>query len=156
MLFFNWIKIFETCKGNPSEVVRVLKMLVEKNLPLNHYDKTYKYYNTDCPDWRWTYKYNYPPLLSDLLKHIPYFDTQFIKDNNNTAVEQKVQLCYVLPRHSLSLLPYKLYNVLQSKYIDYYPEQSEFEWSYCRYFWESHVKLPHINIEVLENVVKTM
>ena len=117
---------------------------------------TYKYYNTDCPDWRWTYKYNYPPLLSDLLKHIPYFDTQFIKDNNNTAVEQKVQLCYVLPRHSLSLLPYKLYNILQSKYIDYYPEQSEFEWSYCRYFWESHVKLPHINIEVLENVVKTM
>ena len=47
MLFFNWIKIFETCKGNPSEVVRALKMLVEKNLPLNHYDKIYKYSNID-------------------------------------------------------------------------------------------------------------
>jgi len=47
MLFFNWKKIFETCKGNPSEVVRVLKMLVEKDLPLNQYDKIYRYSTID-------------------------------------------------------------------------------------------------------------
>ena len=95
---------------------------------------TYKYYTEDCPDWRWKYKYNYPPLLSDLVKHTPYFETQFIRPNTNTPVDQKVQLCYVLPRHNLSLLPYKLYNHLLNNYSEYYPENADFEWSYCRYF----------------------
>ena len=118
---------------------------------------TYKYYTEDCPDWRWKYKYNYPPLLSDLVKHTPYFETQFIKPNTNKPVDQKVQLCYVLPRHNLSLLPYKLYNHLLNNYSEYYPENADFEWSYCRYFWESHVLLPDICIDTLEktiNIVK--
>ena len=45
MLFYDWKKIYETCKGNTAEIVRVLKMLVEKQLPVNHYDKIYKYYH---------------------------------------------------------------------------------------------------------------
>lgn len=115
---------------------------------------TLKYYNTSCADWRWKYNYNYPPLLTDLLKHLPYFNTQFIKPNTHTPVSQHVQLCYVLPKHSLSLLPYKIYNMLQSKYASYYPEYCEFVWCYCKYFWEAHVDLPHISIEELERVVK--
>ena len=47
MLFYNWKKIFETCKGNASEMVRVLKMLVEKQIPLNQYDRIYKYSSID-------------------------------------------------------------------------------------------------------------
>ena len=47
MLFYNWKKIFETCKGNASEMVRVLKMLVEKQIPINQYDRIYKYSNID-------------------------------------------------------------------------------------------------------------
>ena len=47
MLFYDWKKIYETCKGNTAEIVRVLKMLVEKQLPVNHYDKIYKYYHID-------------------------------------------------------------------------------------------------------------
>jgi 5'-3' exonuclease len=114
---------------------------------------TYKYYNSDCPDWRWKYQYNYPPLLIDLVKHIPYFDTDFIKPNTHEPVEQKVQLCYVLPRHNLSLLPYKLYSHLLTNYSQYYPENADFEWSYCRYFWESHVILPEICIDTLEKII---
>ena len=47
MLFYNWKKIFETCKGNASEMVRVLKMLVEKQIPINQYDRIYKYSGID-------------------------------------------------------------------------------------------------------------
>lgn len=43
MLLYNWNRIFKTCKGNPSEIVRVFKMLVDKQLPRNKDDKLYKY-----------------------------------------------------------------------------------------------------------------
>ena len=114
---------------------------------------TFKYYISDCPDWRWKYNYHYPPLLTDLVKHIPYFDTTFIQKNNSKPLDQRVQLCYVLPRRNLSLLPYKIYNKLQTRFSNYYPEKADFEWSYCRYFWEAHPKLPEINIKTLEETL---
>jgi len=114
---------------------------------------TFKYYISDCPDWRWKYKYHYPPLLSDLVKHVPYFNTTFIPENDSVALDQRVQLCYVLPRRNLSLLPYKIYNQLHTRFIHYYPEKAEFEWSYCRYFWEAHPKLPEIDISQLESLI---
>ena len=43
MLLYNWNRIFETCKGSPFEIVRVFKMLVDKQLPRNKYDELYKY-----------------------------------------------------------------------------------------------------------------
>ncbi len=47
MLLFDWKKIYETCHGNTSEVVRVLRMLVEKQIPNNRFDKIYKYSKLD-------------------------------------------------------------------------------------------------------------
>ena len=47
MLLFNWNKIFETCKGNASEMVLVLKMLVDKQIPNNRFDRIYKYTDID-------------------------------------------------------------------------------------------------------------
>ena len=47
MLLYNWNKVFKTCKANPPEIIRVFKMLVDKDLPLNKYDPVYKYSNID-------------------------------------------------------------------------------------------------------------
>ena len=114
---------------------------------------TMKYYTTGCADWRWCYKYDYPPLFCDLIHFIPFFETEFIENKKPNPVTELVQLCYVLPRQSLSMLPEKLYNNLITKHLDWYKSDCEFVWAYCRYFWESHVQLPHIDINELEDFV---
>jgi len=114
---------------------------------------TMKYYTTGCCNWRWSYNYNYPPLFSDLIHFIPYFDTEFVENIKPNPVNELVQLCYVLPKQSLNLLPSKLYEDLIKYHIDWYDNDSTFVWAYCRYFWESHVNLPHIDINELENFV---
>ena len=111
---------------------------------------TMKYYTTGCPDWRWCYKYDYPPLFCDLIHFIPFFETEFIENKQPSPVTELVQLCYVLPRQSLYLLPEKLYKSLITKHLDWYKSDCKFVWAYCRYFWESHVQLPHIDIDELE------
>lgn len=113
---------------------------------------TMKYYTTGCTDWRWKYKYNYPPLLKDLIKHIPYFETEFI-DKTNHAVSPIVQLCYVLPKQSLNLLPDDIYNKLTLKYNHLYDDNCKFVWFFCSYFWECHVDLPYIDINELEKLM---
>ena len=115
---------------------------------------TMKYYTDGCPDWRWSYKYNYPPLLCDLIHFIPYFETEFVTYKNPQPVSELIQLCYVLPKESLQLLPEDLYNKLISKYSDWYDNDCEFIWAFCKYFWESHVMLPEINISELETFIQ--
>jgi hypothetical protein len=117
---------------------------------------TMKYYTSGCPDWTWCYHHHYPPLLQDLVKYIPYFDCEFIKPCIEKPVSQLVQLCYVLPRQSLSFLPEPLYKRLIKEKEAWYPTDCEFVWAYSKYFWESHVDLPEIDIveltEFIENV----
>ena len=115
---------------------------------------TMKYYTTGCPDWRWCYNYNYPPLFSDLLHYIPVFDAEFVANKIAKPVSELVQLAYVLPKQSLHLLPEKLYNNLIKDHSDWYNADCDFVWAYTRYFWESHVELPNIDIDELEKYVE--
>jgi 5'-3' exonuclease len=114
---------------------------------------TMKYYTYGCPDWRWTYHYNYPPLFCDLIQYIPYFETELIQNKPSNPVSELVQLCYVLPKQSLHFLPEKLYKNLLIAHDDWYKMDCNFVWAYCRYFWESHVELPYIDINELETFV---
>jgi 5'-3' exonuclease len=114
---------------------------------------TFKYYISDCVDWRWTYKYDYPPLLADLLKYIPYFDTEYFTKNTNTPVTPIVQLSYVLPKQSLYLIPKEVSDLLLKTKPGWYVDNCDFQWAFCKYFWESHVKLPAIAIDELEQII---
>lgn len=112
-----------------------------------------KYYTTGCVDWRWKYNYNYPPLLVDLLRYIPRWNMDLIKDNDHKAVKDKVQLAYVLPNESLNLLSQKYHIRLLKQMRECYPMNGKLEWAFCKYIWESHVDLPHIDIEKLEEIM---
>ena len=118
---------------------------------------TMKYYTSGCADWRWCYKYDYPPLLCDLLHYIPYYETEFIVNKKPAPVSELVQLCYVLPKECLQLLPAKICDRVLGKYSHWYRgDDCEYVWAYCRYFWESHVQLPEIDIEELEAFIESV
>ena len=114
---------------------------------------TFKYYTDGCMNWRWCYKYHYPPLMSDLIKYIPYFDTEFIKPNKNAALEPLVQLSYVLPYRSLTILPKNIQDILLSNVPEYYSNNWEFQWAFCKYFWESHIKMNPIDLDKLNQIL---
>jgi 5'-3' exoribonuclease 1 len=135
---------------DPSDEERIKQICVNY---LEALEWTLKYYNKECPDWRWCYNHNYPPLLCDLLHYIPYFDTEFIEYKKPAPVNELVQLSYVLPKQSLHMLPQDLYNALIIKHPEWYNTTCDYVWAYCKYFWESHVELPHIDIDDLENFV---
>lgn len=82
---------------------------------------TLRYYVDGCPDWGWTYKHEYPPLLEDLLECVPYFETEFIQDNKRKPVTAAEQLAYVMPT------PGVVY---------------ETQHSFTKFGWEAHVLVP--------------
>ena len=150
---------------NPDWQVRYYKALFnldiddirKKQICINYLEGlewTMKYYTSGCPDWRWCYNYNYPPLFCDLIQYIPFFDTEFIETKVADPVIDLVQLCYVLPKQSLNLLPEKLYKKLLDQHYEWYNTDCDYSWAYCRYFWEAHVNLPHIDIGELQKFVE--
>jgi len=76
----------------------------------------YNYYSSSCKNWTLHFKYNYPPLLSDLYSYIPYFNSEFVIAENNDVLNDKLLLCHVLPKTSLGLLPSEIHNYLLNNY----------------------------------------
>jgi 5'-3' exonuclease len=111
------------------------------------------YYRSDCIDWRYKYNYNYPPLFKDLLTFIPFFETTFLEKKIKNPINTYIQLAYVLPRDSLNLLPKNISDKLLNNLHQHYKLDYDFEWSFCKFFWECHVKTPELKIEDLEKLL---
>jgi 5'-3' exonuclease len=117
---------------------------------------TLRYYTGGCPDWRWTYRYLYPPLLKDLNQYLLVNPKPHIElHETHKPVSQIVQLCSVLPKAGLIYLPPTLQEKLLADYSHWYPTDCCFLWAYCRYFWETHVVMQHIDMEVLEKLIQS-
>ena len=114
----------------------------------------FKYYTNGCPDWKWKYHHSYPPLFKDLIKAIPVSNSSefIIPHSNNRPFSPYLQLAYVLPNSQLSLLPFEMTMFLREKYNYFYPEDYEFLWAFCRYFWEAHPILPDISLNILNEL----
>jgi 5'-3' exonuclease len=122
---------------------------------------TFRYYTRGCVDWKWSYANHYPPLLADLVQHIPETHDptnafSFLSVKPKEPIRDVVQLCYVLPRASHALLPPTVQRALMrsklaSKYTD--DGSPDFKWAYCKYFWECHTDLPALDLRELEAIV---
>jgi 5'-3' exonuclease len=121
--------------GNDKDKKRAISLNYLEGLEWN-----IQYYTSGCPDWKWKYNYHYPPLLNDLLKEMPYFETD-PKEVSVSALEpvtELFQLYYVLPKSSAYLLPAYLREKKEEESDDY-----EFIWCFCKYFWECSVVINH-------------
>ena len=47
MFLFDWSKIYDASKGNVVEIVRIFRMIVEKQIPKNKYDPIFRYSQKD-------------------------------------------------------------------------------------------------------------
>ena len=47
MFFYDWAKIYDASKGNVVEIVRIFRMIVEKQIPKNKYDPIFRYSQKD-------------------------------------------------------------------------------------------------------------
>lgn len=117
---------------------------------------TLKYYSSGCANWNWRYKYQYPPLLSDLMNYVPYFDCELVSQKNTKPLPPLVQLSYVLPKNSLSLLPSNVYKAIMEQHSQIYVNDAKLQWAFCRYLWEAHAVLPPIDIESLKKTVESV
>ena len=129
-----------------------------KNICLNYLEGmewTFKYYSSGCIDWRWSYKYHYPPLLKDLCQFIP--DTphhDFLQVMEPKPIQDVVQLCYVLPKPSLQLLPQRVFEKVSKhpNFSSMYATNHHMNWSFCKFFWECHSEMPELDIRELEEI----
>lgn len=116
---------------------------------------TFKYYSSGCIDWRWSYTHHYPPLLKDLCQFIP--DTpchDFLRVMEPCPIRDVIQLCYVLPRPSLQLLPRQVHENLSKhpNFSSMYATNHHVNWSFCKFFWEAHTEMPELDIRELEEI----
>jgi 5'-3' exonuclease len=95
---------------------------------------TFAYYTTGCLDWRWTYKYSYPPLLKDLKKYVPHFEVNFIKKCKKNPISTLQQLNYVLPEDMKK-------DFMKPSEIIKSDREKKIKWAFCKYLWEAHIDL---------------
>lgn len=120
----------------------------------------FAYYTTGKVDWVWKYRYDYPPLLIDLAPTVPINVMSFLPNRKTYPVKAHTQLAYVLPPVHHHLLNPILAKKLRTQYKQYYVgspnddgiPQLQFQWAFCRYFWECHVHLPELPIEMLRDI----
>jgi len=118
----------------------------------------YRYYVEGCCNWRWKYDGHYAPLLNDIISYIPSTNGTTLFHSNRqptgNAYHPNTQLLYVIPPWNFDEMfgknktIEKICATYQEKFME--KDQIEFQWMFCRYFWESHVKLPEIDIATLD------
>jgi len=106
-----------------------------------------RYYTFGCADWDWNYFYHYPPLVKDLVDQIPETQIYDYVESKSTITELE-QLCLVLPKNALFLIP----EIRGQLNPEWYVDDCSFTWAFCKYFWESHPNLPTIDIAELKRI----
>jgi 5'-3' exonuclease len=108
----------------------------------------FHYYSTGCPDWRWKYAYDYPPLLKDLYRYIPRDNAskpfRFFTPENLTHCPCSIreQMNYVLPAKAKR--GENCFDTLEQYEAELHQETlhgGRQQWAFCKYMWESHISV---------------
>lgn len=116
-------------------------------------------------EWTWdyyigkevdVYKYytmSYAPLFQSLLNEIPIDDEPILSPNKNmTYVNPMTQLLYVLPYEDYHLIPMDKKDLL--KQFPYLKETNyNIQYTFCHFFWESHVEFGYIPIVEIDKYI---
>jgi 5'-3' exonuclease len=110
------------------------------------------YYVTGVPNWKWCYKHNYGPFLSDIAKYmVDYVRPSYLGKDTKPYLPFMQLLC-VLPQKSRELLPNPLSDVMLLKNTQkFYPDNIEIDLDGKRNLYEGIVNLPPIDYKVLES-----
>lgn len=130
--------------GWESRYYKVLfpKNILKENIVKNYIEGlewVFEYYTKSCKNWKWSYKYNYPPLIRDILQYIPLesYPQYFLLESNQEHMTQKEQMEYVLP----VIAKYKEGLIKNQEYQELWNNEKniKFEWAFCKYMWESYI-----------------
>jgi 5'-3' exoribonuclease 1 len=143
-------RVDDNNKENYNNIIKQISMNYLEGL-----EWCFEYYNFGCKNTKWTYKFSYPPLLEDLYKYVPLFETMFL-EKENTFIDSMSQLCYVIPKEAFHLLPENVSQSLMRKYKYNYDVSHKFVWAYSKYFWEAHVEFPYVDLDKFSDYVKTL
>jgi 5'-3' exoribonuclease 2 len=144
----NWQRKYYTCLFDIEYIPERLHQVCTNYMEALEW--TWKYYTDKCYDWRWSYSYDYAPLFTDIKSYVPYFEFDFIKENPVGPINEVTQLIYVLPKESHHLLPSHVQSKLSNRPEWFDKSNMHFKWHYCKYLWESHIELPDIDINYIE------
>ena len=115
------------------------------------------YYHNSVIDNTKCYLYGHAPLLKDVLSYIPLFnDETILKSITVPSIHEAALLLYVLPyEEHAQIIPQDVCNL--ERIYDETPllKESNYNIDYllCKYFWESHLELVHIDIYKLNKIV---
>ena len=127
---------------------------------------TWYYYNGILINNNIYYDESYGPLFKDILNYIPIYDNEHVNISikNNPSILNNYcpisQLYFVLPfcDHD-KIIPNDAYTKTHEQLYKEFPllknENYDVDYTFCKYFWESHLILDHIDIFKLNNIVKT-
>lgn len=109
------------------------------------------YYLEGVPNWKWFYKYNYSPFLSDIAIYMSDYIRPSYVGKKSKPFSPFMQLLCVLPLKSKDLLPYPMENIMTlNETKNFYPSEVEIDLDGKRNDYEAVVNLPHIDYSLIE------
>lgn len=109
------------------------------------------YYTEGVPCWKWSYKYNYAPFLSDINRYMKHYEKKLYK--KSSPLPPFMQLLCVLPPKSWSLLPVPLGDIIRNPeegLKHHFPEKIVIDMDGKDNSWEAVVVLPHLDYKIIE------
>jgi 5'-3' exonuclease len=110
---------------------------------------TLSYYKSnEIPSWRFYYKYDYGPLVSDIIEYLMYIDEEIIIEKDEPYTPQQ-QLVMILPYHSKNLLKEENQKYIDNELEEYYPISFKLEKLNKVCDWQYEPILPEIDDKII-------